>query len=96
MAQAVDASVLALLKDVLAVAPRRGVRVTRAPDGTVTVSVYGPAPAQHTRRAAAAAKQSPEQLHRLARRGRSTAQAAEKRTALLREQGNPCPSHRLP
>ena len=57
MAQAVDACVLALLKDVLAVAPRRGVRVTRAPDGTVTVSVYGPAPAQHTRRAAAAAKQ---------------------------------------
>ena len=58
MAKANDACVLALLKDVLAVAPRRGVRVTRAPDGTVTVSVYGPAPAQHTRRAAAAAKQS--------------------------------------
>ena len=58
MAQAVDACVLALLEDVLAVAPRRGVRVTRAPDGTVSVSVYAPAPAQHTRRAAAAAKQS--------------------------------------
>ena len=57
MAQAVDAGVLALLKDVLAIAHKRGVRVTRAPEGTVTVSVY--APTQHTRRAAAAAKQSP-------------------------------------
>ena len=52
MAEAVDAGVLALLKGVLAIAPKRGVRVTRAPDGTVTVSVYMYAPAQHMRRAA--------------------------------------------